>query len=155
MKTSNFDARPKNIFKSKTIHLLTLSFSDCWIYIENKQLCKKRAVFDKIKERKPLQHNYIVFAQFWEHLLILEPWNPDIQESWNPLDLAWFGRFQHIGCFSYSNFVKELDFQPEIQKFHHSWNLPGTTWNSGMPLELANSLPNLIYWVSIQLNFCH
>ena len=40
LKISNFCARPKNIFKSKLIQVLT-SFSDCWIYIKNGQLYKK------------------------------------------------------------------------------------------------------------------
>ena len=114
---------------------------------------QKRAVFDKTKERKPLQHNCIIFAQFWEHRLIFEPWNPDIQESWNPLDFEWFGQFQCIRYFSHSVFVKELDFQYEIPIFHHSWNLPGITWNSGMPLELAIFLPNLAYSCGISLTY--
>ena len=66
--------------------------------------------------------------------MIFETWNADIQESWNPLDLAGFCLLQCIGYFSHSVFRPELNFQCKIPKFYHSWNLPGTIWNSGIPL---------------------
>ena len=88
-----------------------------------------------------------------EHLWIFEPWNPGIQKSWNPLDLACFCQFQGIGCFSHSVFVKELDFQSGIPKFHHSWNLPEIIWNSGIPLEIFYFLTISRYRVFFPLNF--
>ena len=79
------------------------------------------------------------------------------QELCRTLEFPWkfpiFWQFQGIGYFSHSVFVKELDFQYEIPIFHHSWNLPGITWNSGMPLELAIFLPNLAYSCGILLTY--
>ena len=83
--------------------------------------------------------------------MIFETWNPDIQESWNPLDLASFCWLQCAGYFSHTFFVPELDFHCEIPKFYHSWNLPGIIWSSGILLEMGYLLPNLTLRVSIEL----
>ena len=54
--------------------------------------------------------------------MIFETWNPDIQESWNPPDLAGFSWLLCIGYISV--FVTERYFQCKIQKFYHLefWN---------------------------------
>ena len=85
--------------------------------------------------------------------MIFETWNADIQESWNPLDLAGFCLLQCIGYFSHSVFVPKLDFQCKIPKFYHSLNLPGIIWNSRTPLEMNYFLPSSTYRVIFPLNF--
>ena len=87
--------------------------------------------------------------------MISGPWNPGFQDSRSALELASFDWYQHVGYESHSVYVKELEFQSWIPKFHHSWNLPGIFWNSGYCLEIANFLSFLTYWASITLSFCH
>ena len=45
-------------------------------------------------------------------------------------------------------------FSNRISKFHYSWKLPEIFWNPGYCLE-GNFLLMLVYWASIQINFCH
>ena len=87
--------------------------------------------------------------------MISEPWNPGFQDSRIALTLAICDWFQHVGYELYSVYVKKLDFEQRISKFHHSRKLPDIFWNSGYHLEVAIFLPILIYWTSIQHNFCH
>ena len=55
------------------------------------------------------------------------------QELSGTLELLWkwtnFWQVWRMGYFFHSVFGLELDFQGGIQKFHHSWNLPGIIWN--------------------------
>ena len=88
---------------------------------------------------------------FWT----LESRIPGFQDSRSALELASFDWFQHVGYFSQTAYVKKVNFQHIISKFHNSWKVPGIYWNSGFCLEMANFLPILTYWVSIQLSFCH
>ena len=79
------------------------------------------------------------------------------QELSGTLEFPWkfpiFWQFQGIGCFSHSVLVKELDFQSGIPKFHHSWNLPGIIWNSGISLEISYFLTFSRYRVFFPLSF--
>ena len=62
---------------------------------------------------------------------------PRIQTSRNPgIPRIWlvFANFNIRVFFFHSVFVPKLDFQCEIPKFYHSWNLPGNIWSSGIPL---------------------
>ena len=92
---------------------------------------------------------------FLHYITISGPWNLGFQDSRSALELASLGLYHHVGYESYSVFVKKLDFQHRISKFHHSWKLPEIFWNSGYHLEMTNFLPILTYWASIPLNFCH
>ena len=87
--------------------------------------------------------------------MISGPWNPGFQDSRSALELASFDWYQHVGYESHSVYVKKLDFQHRISKFHHSWKIPKILWNFGYCLEMANFLLILLYWASILLNFCH
>ena len=83
---------------------------------------------------------------FW----ILESRHPGILKS------PGYGLFLPISRYrvhSHSVFVKELDFQSRIAKFHHSWNLPGIIWNSGIPLDFSYFLTNSRYRELFPLNF--
>ena len=93
------------------------------------------------------------FSHIWEHLLFFETCKPDIQKCWNPLDLACYYQCQCIWYFSHSIFVLELDFQCRISKFHHSWNLPGITWNSNIVLESAVFCQIWHFWYQFNLIF--
>ena len=86
--------------------------------------------------------------------MISGPWNPGFQDSRSALELASFDWYQHVGYESQSVYVKTLDFQHRILKFHHSWKLPEIFWNSGIPLEMVNVLPNSTYRVWIPLSLC-
>ena len=87
MKSNNFHAWSKKIFKSKLIHLLTLSFSNCRIYQGISQLFEKGCffvVFDEIfKKLTYIAYLYQFFAlfeicyDFW----ILESRIPGFQKS--------------------------------------------------------------------------
>ena len=86
---------------------------------------------------------------FWKNLFNFEPLNPDIQESWNLLDLVWFGWFQCVGYLSHSVSVKELD-----SKFQNSTN-PEITWKSGIAKFFAkvNILGiNSTYFLPLTMN---
>ena len=100
------------------------------------------AKFDKMGI-KSIQRND--FEHYWKHLMIFQTWTPDyldIQESWNPLDLAGFCWLQCIGYFSHRV------LQCKIPKFYYSWNLPGALkffwkraiyrqiWHRGFQLNL-------------------
>ena len=89
----------------------------------------------------------------WGYVMISGPWNPGFQDSRSALELASFDWFQHVGYESHSVYVKKLDFQHRISKFHHSWKLPGIFWNSGYCLEMANFLPIAMYRVLFPLSF--
>ena len=73
------------------------------------------------------------------------------QELSGTLELLWkwtnFWQVWRIGYFFHSVFGLELDFQGGIQKFHHSWNLPGIIWNPGISLDMAYSLLDLTHLV--------
>ena len=73
------------------------------------------------------------------------------QELSGTLELLWkwtnFWQVWHVGYFFHSVFGLELNFQGEIQKFHHSWNLPGIIWNPGISLDMAYSLLDLTHLV--------
>ena len=90
-----------------------------------------------------------------EYVMTSGPWNPGFQDSRSALELASFDWFQHVGYESHSVYVKKLDFEHRISKFHHSWKLPEISWNPGYCLEVAIFLPILTCWASIWLNFCH
>ena len=85
--------------------------------------------------------------------MISGTWNPGFQDSRSALELASFDWFQHVGYESHSVYVKKLDFQHRISKFHHSWKLPEIFWNSGYCLEMANFLPISTYRVPFPLIF--
>ena len=85
--------------------------------------------------------------------MISGTWNPGFQDSSSALELASFDWYQHVGYESHSVYVKELEFQSGIPKFHHSWNLPGIIWNSGIPLEISYFLTISRYRVFFPLNF--
>ena len=75
------------------------------------------------------------------------------QELFGILKFSWkfpiFWLFQGIGNFFHSILSLEFDFEFRIPKFHHSWNLQGIMWNSGISLEMDYILPILTYLVSI------
>ena len=54
--------------------------------------------------------------------------NPGIPQIW-----LVFAYYNVQGIFP-TQFFPELNFECKIPKFYHSWNLPGTIWNSGIPL---------------------
>ena len=89
----------------------------------------------------------------WEYVMISGTWNPGFQDSRSALELASFDWFQHVGYESHSVYVKKLDFQHRISKFHHSWKLPEIFWNSGYRLEMADFLPISTYRVLFPLSF--
>ena len=72
--------------------------------------------------RELLQHICIDFVHIWGYVMISGPWNPGFQDSRSALELASFDWYQHVGYESHSVYVKKLDFQHRISKFHHSWN---------------------------------
>ena len=98
-----------------------------------------------------LQHICFNFAQIWGWLMISGPWIPEFQDSGSDLELASFNWYQHIGYESRSFYVKKLDFQHRISKFHHSWKLPEIFWNSGYCLKFWYSVLKIkfldINWV--------
>ena len=73
------------------------------------------------------------------------------QELSGTLELLWkwtnFWQIWRIGYSFHSIFCLELDFQGVIQKFHHSWNLPGIILNPRISLEMAYYLLNLTDWI--------
>ena len=73
-------------------------------------------------------YTFRVSLDFWS----LESGDPEILES------PGFGKFQHVGYFSQSVCVKDFDFQCRIRKVHHSRNLRGIIWNSGISLEMTS-----------------
>ena len=75
-------------------------------------------------------YTFRVSLDFWS----LESGDPEILES------PGFGKFQHVGYFSQSVCVKDFDFQCRIRKVHHSRNLRGIIWNSGISLEMVSFL---------------
>ena len=85
--------------------------------------------------------------------MIFGPWIPEFQDSGSALELASFDSYQHVGYESQSVYVKKLDFQHRISKFHHSWKLPEIFWNSGYRLEMAGFLPISTYRVLFPLSF--
>ena len=81
------------------------------------------------------------FAYYWEHFMIFETWNPDIQESWIPLDLASVCWLQCIGYFSTQFLSLNLIFNAKFQ-------------NSITPrifLELFGILELLLKWTILFL----
>ena len=79
--------------------------------------------------------------------------NKEFQKSWNSLGLSSLSWFHFLGYYPHSVFVKELDFWCRIQKFHHSWNLPESMWNSEICPEMALFLTNLTCWYWFNLIF--
>ena len=63
----------------------------------------------------------LIFGNFWWHLEISGIWKLEIWKSGNSLELAGFDQFQHIGYFSHSVLITELDFELRISKFQFFW----------------------------------
>ena len=79
----------------------------------------------------------LIFGNFWWHLEISGIWKLEIWKSGSSLELAGFDQFQHIGYFSHSVLVAELDFQLRFSKFQSAWNFSRNFLESGNSLEFA------------------
>ena len=63
----------KKIFKSKLIHLMTVSFSDCWIYQENKQFFRRWLFLIKYLKINPYSIILIILHTFGGIFWFLKP----------------------------------------------------------------------------------
>ena len=149
-KNKQFDAWSKKIFKSKLIHLVTLSFSEWGVYLETKDFFRKTCSFMIFLKNNLHSIFVLIFCTFEDMSWFRDP---GIQDSRSALELASFDWYQHVGYESHSVYIKKLDFQHRISKFHHSWKLPEIFWNSGYRLEMANFLPISTWRVLFPLSF--
>ena len=56
-------------------------------------------------------------------------WKLEIGISGKSQKSTSFGQFQHIGYFSHSIYITELDFEPKFANFQFFWNLETGIWD--------------------------